>query len=60
MPTPLNTNLAQVVQELQTAVQALTDAVAAMHARQDQLDARSQHIEQHLQGGGGPGFNIKF
>jgi chaperonin cofactor prefoldin len=60
MPTPLNSNLAVVVQELQATVETLTEAANATHARQDQLDGRLQHIEQHLQGGGGPGFNIKF
>jgi hypothetical protein len=53
MATPLNSNLPAVVQELQTALETALGEI-------EQLKARLEHIEQHLQGGGGPGFNIKF
>jgi outer membrane murein-binding lipoprotein Lpp len=68
MPTAYNSNLPQVVQELQAAVESLTPAVnahsgdlAAVHAQLNQIGERLQHIEQHFHdNGGGPGFNIKF
>ena len=57
MPTPLNSNLAGVVQELQNDMVSLKAAMDELNAQQGRIEQQLQQIQQHPHDGG---LNIKL